>query len=929
MTEEKKTIDSKLLSQAHLTGLLEMVSDLVCLISVDGQRLLFVNSAAIRITGLTVKELVESPAAWLDSIHAKDRPTLESNLATINEQQSFNQQFRVLHPDGSAVWLDGQFKIVKGQGGAPDCIGVTANDVSVRVKTERELDESLAIYHSLVESLPINVFRKDRNGKLVFANQKYCEGLGMTLDELIGKTDSDLFGEDLAQKYQKDDAWVLQTGLPFHDIENHPKGDDNIYVEVLKAPVAGAGGRRIGIQGMFWDVTDRKKAEEALRKAKEIAESASRAKSEFLANVSHEIRTPMNGIIGMTDLLMAGTRSKEDKESLELIQTSAESLLTLINDILDFSKIEAGKVELESQRFGLREDLGDTLKSLAFRAHAKNLELIPEIAPDVPNEVVGDLMRLRQVLTNLVSNAIKFTDTGFVKLTIKNETSPKRRKEDTSSADKVTLKFTVSDSGIGIPAEKQQLIFSEFEQADASTTRNYGGTGLGLTIAKRIVELMNGELQLESEPGVGSKFFFSVDFLLDSTTPESEKTDFGNAQILVVVKEKELQNSLTTTLGQWSLAPVFANGATEAFGLLKSNLESSPFELVISDIDLAESNGPTLATWIRNESQTAHLPIIFLANTNSIEFGSERVELGIDDQLLKPVKENELQSSIGIALGVYQPKTTAHSKQSVDTFRLGQPLNVLVAEDNRVNQKLAITLLEKVGYSVTVANNGKEAIEAVKHENFDLILMDVQMPEVDGFEATYEIRKFHAENSMERIPIIALTAHASTADRKHCLSAGMDEYISKPIRAIELYDLIEQQTGYRSTVQTTQIRSVNQEKKRTIDWERAFETVGGDKQLLSDLIKVFLKDSDSMVSNIEAAIQNQNADGLRLSAHSLRGALNHLGAKDSAYLASKVEQLGSVEAFQDQIDEAVELLAQLKASLEPVTQEMNDFLGTN
>ena len=910
-------------------GLLEMASDLVCLLSVDGQRLVYVNAAALRITGRTVDELVQRPTIWLDSIHEEDRPTLESNLAKIGELHSFNQRFRMLRPDGLAVWLDGQFQIIAGDEDSPDLIGVTANDVSKRVRTERKLDESLAIYHSLVESLPINVFRKDRSGKLVFANPKYCDGLGMSLDELIGKTDSDLFGPELAQKYSKDDAWVLQTGLPFHDIENHPQGDDNIYVEVLKAPVTGASGKRIGIQGMFWDVTDRKKAEQALRSAKEIAESASRAKSEFLANVSHEIRTPMNGIIGMTDLLLGNKNSKDDRESLELIQTSAESLLTLINDILDFSKIEAGKVELESQRFDLRDDLGDTLKALAFRAHAKKLELILDIDPDVPNEVVGDLMRLRQVLTNLVSNAIKFTNKGYVKLTIENETA-KRRKENDQSSDKVTLSFTVADSGIGIPAEKQKLIFSEFQQADASTTRNYGGTGLGLTIAKRIVELMDGELELESEPGVGSQFYFSAEFVLDATTREVENENFGGLPILVVVAEKELQTSMAKTLAQWSLVPTFASGATEAFELIKTQKREESFGLVISDVELAESDGAALASSIRANQATAKLPIIFLTNANSIEFATERSELGIDDQLIKPVKQIDLQTSIGIALGlVERSKTTDHSKGSAPASQTGsRELKILLAEDNLVNQKLAIALLEKFGYSVTLANNGREAITAVKNQTFDLILMDVQMPEVDGFEATYEIRKYHAENSIDRIPIVALTAHASAADRKHCLSAGMDEYISKPIRATELYDLIELQTGHRSTGQTTQARTVREPKERVIDWERAFDTVGGDKQLLSDLIQVFLKDRNSMVSNIESAIENQNPDGLRLSAHSLRGALNHLGAKETAYLASKLEQLGTADSLGAVTEEASSLLQELKSSLEAVTKEMSDFLET-
>ena len=927
MSSDKKLTDLTRLSGEQFAGLLETVSDLVCSFSVDGQRLLYLNPAAIRIYGRPVQELIDQPDLWLQSIHESDASTLMENLGCIDQTKSFDQRFRVVQPSGKQILLDGHFQLIFDAAGNPDFIGATAKDVSGQVRAERKLDESRAIYHSLVESLPINVFRKDRDGRIVFANQAFCDGIGKSLEELIGKADVDLFGPELAAKYKKDDAWVLQTGLPFHDIESHPNGDDNIYVEVLKAPVTSSGDRRIGIQGMFWDVTDRKKAERALRDAKEIAESASRAKTDFLANVSHEIRTPMNGIIGMTDLLLASVTKRENKESLELIQSSAESLLSLINDILDFSKIEAGKVELETQRFDLRNDLGDTLRSLAFRAHEKNLELVARFAPNVPNEIVGDIMRLRQVIINLISNAIKFTHQGFVKLDVEMEPGYGQRRDDQPSQ-KTRMLFSVTDSGIGIAPEKQQLIFSEFLQADNTTTRQYGGTGLGLTIAKRIVELMGGQLEVESRPGEGSRFYFSGEFVVDSISKHETLDSLADKSALVVASSAELSSNLQSTLSQWKMRTLNADNPAQTLRLLKEKaIAKDPIDLVLLDIEVQSSSGSELAAQIRNDKHFSQTPIIVLAKTNTVDFGVDRSELGIDDQLLKPVKETELLNSIGIVLGLLC-KTT-NTTIAVAGSRSEYPLSVLVAEDNLVNQRLVVALLEKVGHTVVIANNGRQAIDHFKSQHFDLVLMDVQMPEVDGLEATYEIRKYQSEQGNHRVPIVAVTAHARPADRKQCLSAGMDEYLAKPIRAADLYQLIESITGHRSTISQPSNGSSasSATSERIVDWAKAFETVGGDRSLLESLLTVFLNDRDTLFANISNAIDDGNANELRLSAHSLKGALTHLGAREPARLASILEEIGAARELESKSEVVTEVMKNLEASLEPLALEMGEFLN--
>ena len=906
-----------MLSSEHYSGLLNIVSDLVWSFTLDGQRLLYINPAAASVYDRSLQELLEQPGLWLDSVHHDDQPELRENLAKIQANIQFNQKFRIVQPDGSQHWLLGFFCLVFDASGKADYIGGTATDVTSRMRVEQKFDESQAIYDSLVESLPINVFRKDQDGKIVFANGRYCKDLEMTLEEVMGLGDFDLFDEELAKKYKKDDEWVLQTGLPFHDIEEHASGDDSIFVEVLKAAVTDKHGRRIGIQGMFWDVTDRRKAEEALRNAKELAESASRAKSDFLANVSHEIRTPMNGIIGMTDLLLTSVANREHREYLDLIQSSSQSLLKLINNILDFSKIESGKVQLESQRFNLRDSLGDTLRSLAIRVHAKDLELIVDIDPAVPDAIVGDLGRLRQVIVNLVSNATKFTHEGAITVAIAQVGS---------SDDKAKLRFSVKDSGIGIPDDKLELIFNEFEQADTSTTRQYGGTGLGLAIASRLVALMGGRLNVSSSLENGSEFFFVAEFHADSTSFSERSDVLADQTVLLVLQHPEMMASLAKSLQDWKVRIFTADDAKKAMKLLKGMaLAEDPIPLVITDIDLPVNDGPTLARWIREDEVVCNSNIIFLTKTNSTGGEFDRGRLGIDDQLLKPVKEQDLFDSIATVLALIEPATTSHSSTTATSGALTRtPLSILLAEDNLVNQKLATTLLKKVGHSVVVANNGLEAIEKFQQGCFDVILMDVQMPEVDGFEATYQIRKLQSQSpSQSRVPIIALTAHASASDRNRCLAAGMDEYISKPFRAKELYELIESQTGFRSEVDTAQEGQRSKPDTRLVDWSRAFETVGGDHQLLRELIKVFLKDRDTLVGNIRNAIEAGNDKELRLSAHSIKGALSHLGARDAAGLAMKLESL----ATEQDLTGAKEVFDEFANSLGPLTSEMNEFIG--
>lgn len=893
----------------YVPGLLELVNDLVISVSTDAKRLLYINRAAETIYGIPFEQISNSATLWLEAIEPKDQEILQINLGRLHVVKRFEQKFRVKHADGGVRWLQGQFQLIKDGQGSAIAIGCIAKDVTSRIKAERQLEESKAIYHSLVESLPLNVFRKDREGRLVFVNGKYCDTLNRTRTELMGMTDDDLFDEDLAEKYRKDDKWVLQTGLPFHDIEKHPDTDGQLlFVEVLKTPVKDAKGRRIGIQGMFWDVTDRKHAELALQEAKEIAEAASNAKSDFLANVSHEIRTPMNAIIGMSELVLESSGETKNSEYLQMIHQSGHSLLTLINDILDFSKIEAGKLELDSRWFDLREQLGDTLRTLALRAHEKQLDLVCNIDPRLPSTVLGDADRLRQVVVNLVGNAIKFTSEGFVAFDVQ---CLERNSES------IELKFTVSDTGIGIAGDKLETIFREFEQADTSTTRQYGGTGLGLAIASRLVDLMGGKVSVKSEVGQGSEFQFQLGFAVESHAgPPLFAEGLKDIPVLVSCAKLENQESIVAMLKSWgmqtfTLSAAQSENADELNQLLKeSSLAGILIRVIISDA------AAELAGRIVVDSGRERPSVISLVGY--VEPDRQQTGL-VNHSMLQPVKYSELHDAlVGILELTDQPLSTERNIESKATG----PLDILLAEDNIVNQKLAIALLEKQGHQVTVVGTGRAAVAQLREHRFDMVLMDIQMPEMDGIEATKAIRAMET-GLATRIPIVAMTAHAMNSDRTRCLAAGMDGYLSKPIRATELAEVVEK-FGGATTVETSsaqiQVSEPTERQASQIDWAQAMQTVGGDRQLLCELITVFIGERDIMLADVETAIEQGDESGLRRSAHSIKGALSHLGAVKVAETAEQIENLDVAE-----VQQAKQLLKKLTMEIAGLTSELESF----
>jgi PAS domain S-box-containing protein len=960
-----------------------------------------------------------------------------------------------------------------------------------RKQTEITLRQTEEMYRSLIESLPINVFRKDLQGRIVFANQRYCDELHVRLEDLVGHTDFSFFPPELAEKYRRDDLRVMHGRRVVEDIEAHETPDgQHIYVQVMKAPATDAKGNVIGLQSMFWDVTARVKAEEALRRsiarfkklfdaniigimladlsgrileandallsmvgysrddlksgrlrwdrltppefreldllaidslnrtgicppwekqfirkdgsrvpvmvgvsmlddsssecicfvldmtqqkegeaqllrAKEQADAANQAKSLFLANMSHEIRTPMNAIIGMTELVLDTPLTQEQRDNLTAVCESAEALLSLINHILDFSKIEAGKLELDAVEFSVRSMISGTLKMLAIGAHRKGLELVGDIQADVPDRLIGDVVRLRQILINLLGNAIKFTETGEVVL---------RARPTSRDGDILELQFDVRDTGIGIPPDRQQSIFEAFEQIHTAANRKYGGTGLGLSITAKLAELMGGRVWVTSEPGQGSCFSVVCRLRIAATELESagvSSMPLEGRRVLIIDDNATSRHHLRDLLNAWRMHPVVVGGAKEALAKLKRTSTDEAFAFTLIDSQMPGVDGFQLAEKIQAEhADRAGWLVLLLSSPDRAAELARCEQVGRAAAISKPINESELfDTMLSLQLGACTLETKTIATDTVRKTR--RKLNVLVVEDSLFNQKLAKALLDKRGHQSTIANNGREALELITRQNFDRILMDVQMPEMDGLEATQAIRQREARLG-GHVPIIAMTAQAMSGDREKCLAAGMDEYVTKPIRADQLFEVLEgpfntaaansdvppavgsaaasdspacspetaetalsqpidppKSDAQRSGIAASDGPAVPPNGCRTatglVDWSHSRSVVGGDENLLRDVVRACLEDLPRWMRDFETGLERGESPIVRRAAHSLRGACRTFGL---GRLAEPIQELEMLAA-EGNLSEVTKLLQSLKPDLAACQAELQDYLSTS
>jgi PAS domain S-box-containing protein len=765
-------------------------------------------------------------------------------------------------------------------------------DIIFKYFEQNEKNESeLFVYDDKFKYFANNIqdvlFQTDAKGKWIFLNSRWTEMTGLDVNESIGKSYRSFIHQEDININDSNFKDLIEKKVEYNRYQVRFKTNTEkfIWVEIYSKLLYDKNGKILGLFGMIFDITDKKEAELEMIKTKEAAEDATRAKSEFLAIMSHEIRTPMNGVLGMTGLLLETNLTPEQREYLETIRVSGDTLMTLINDILDFSKIESGKMELEENPFEVKECIEDAFELLAPEAVKKRLDLLHLIQSEVPDFIIGDVTRLRQVLVNLVNNAIKFTEKGEVFVGVE-----KIFQEDNI----ITLQFSVKDTGIGIPEDKVDKIFQSFSQGDSSTTRKYGGTGLGLAICKRIVELMGGKIWVENRKEEGSTFYFTMKTKVSNINPpkiflKSSMPALKNKRVLIVDDNETNLQILTLQCKNWGMIPRSASKSEDALKWLKEN---DPFDIALLDMLMPDMDGLELAKRIRKMRTKDELPIIMLSSAGLSEMDKEESRELFSALVSKPIKQSQLYNIIvnnTLKIDKVEKEVEKAKDKSVvlrKNLSIEYPMKILVAEDNIINQKLILKILSQLGYQADVAGNGIEVIETLKRQRYDLVFMDVQMPEMDGIEATKHINLNWKYD--EKPTIVAMTANVMHGDKDKCINAGMDDYLSKPILIEEIQKIIIKWADFAKGKKSVTRRNIKTSLMLDSDIIYGLKELDEDNNF-KEVINLYLEIAPALIEEIKNSFKKSDISNVKKSAYSLKRASLNLGANRLAEVCVKVE----------------------------------------
>ena len=853
----------------------------------EDQKYIEVNDSFLNLTGYSLEEVIDSTADSLNLwLNLSDRNQTFDILAKEGLIRNHELEIQTKFGAVKTVLLSAEIIEIDGE----KYILTVTNDITKTKQAQQDLKKERRLSRSLIDSIPDIIFYMNENGVYLACNQAFEKYVNKTRREIIGKTDSDLFPPELIENHRFHCAKMLSFPeiCQYGEVLEYPDGSI-VAVDTLISPLLNDAGKIIGIIGVSRDISERKQGEEELRQAKESAEQAAKAKTQFLATMSHEIRTPINGVLGMTQLLASTKLTPEQQKYVRTIDISGNTLLTVINDILDFSKIESGKLEIDNQPLDIRACIENVYDVLATKAHDKNIDLLYFIEPEIPTYIIGDETRINQILMNLVNNGIKFTKKGEVCIRV----SPEKIDSIDHEQD-FKLNISVSDTGIGINEEKLNRLFKPFSQGDSSTTRRYGGTGLGLAICSRLVKLMGGKIWVESAENQGSTFFFTIKTKVAPEQPKLYRNkhipEIKNKRVLLVDDNQTNLEILIWQCQQWQMLPIATDSAKEALSWVE---RGDLFDLAILDMAMPEMDGITLACELQKLKSQDELPLILLTSLGKNHEDAELINQKFSAYISKPVKQSTLFNTIvNIFASVKQSYHKLPEKKVEIDHKLAEklPLKILLAEDNLINQEFAKAILEKMGYKIDVVSNGREAVTASKKQDYDIIFMDVQMPEMDGLEATKEIIQ---QLPLEKRPkILAMTANAMQDDKDKCLQAGMNDYISKPVKIDLIHQMLVKWGKQEIDNPTTSVRQI-------LDPDAMIISLAATKpDLVKKMTHLYIdQEAPRQLAEIKQAIAEGNAKGLKYSAHTFKGGSASLGVIGVVEICRKLEAKAKKSRF--------------------------------